>query len=50
MMNMDEKQPWAETQNYQNFLANVGKFGTSKRTWIHRGRPEKKPNGEKIEQ
>jgi len=48
-MNMDEKQPWAETQNYQNFLANVGKFGTSKRTWIHRGRPEKKPNGEKIE-
>ena len=49
MMNMDDKQAWAESQNYQNFLKNVEKFGTSKRTWIHRGRPKKKPNGEKIE-
>ena len=42
MMNMDEKQAWAESQNYRNFLRNVEKFGTSKRTWIHRGRPKKK--------
>ena len=41
--------PWAETKNYQNFLKNCQKYGSSKSRWIQRGCPATKPNGAAIE-
>ena len=45
---METKEKWTETTNYENFLRNCRKYGMSKRLWIRSGRPNQKPNGEKI--
>ena len=40
--------PWVETKNYQNFIKNCQKYGSSKSRWIQRGCPATKPNGEAV--
>ena len=49
-MNAEQEKglPWVETKNYQNFIKNCQKYGSSKSQWVRKGCPEKKPNGEAV--
>jgi len=40
--------PWVETKNYQNFMKNCQKYGSSKSQWVRKGRPDKKPNSKAV--